>query len=570
MQLRPSTKRIAFSQSNLAEHSEGPDGALLLKALRIPPPRQAQAMGYAFTHGFHAYPGRFHPCLPRTLLSHNNAASQVMCDPFMGGGTAIVEALLAGWQAIGNDMNPIGRLVTNERVRMRSIKQADTLCDLTRSMAGEVESLLMRSKGGEGRIPRYERRSLARIAPHHAPHVMAELSQWLRLIDNLHTSAAKESLRAVLSSVVVKFSHFAAGGGQPNTAGEQRKNTNYPKGAVTRHIVATCQRLTRAQVALRRLTPPGFVQPRLLVEDSRLLPTLKWGEVQRVVSSPPYPGVYDYHHQHWLRMAWLGYATKPLHQQEITPKRRHRHASQQWRQDFTTIFSTLARVVSAEGDVFLVIGDWISSNENNTQVQGVNGAQALYEVASDDLWEMTGIGSIRRRVFSSHERLAFGERGKWEHVLHFKRRSFSNASSTDAQLLAKEMPKEPTGRPSQDIIQVWRQNGRHQGLDKPRHTGGVDGEDDTFAALPTPREVERKFGSPHHGHDEGKDGGGERSFGSRGGSRGRSGERSFSLRKTTATIEAEESPEKQFQPLTALELRSKSAKIVKRRGKVLE
>ena len=573
-------KRMAFSQSNLAEQSQGPDGHWLLKALRIPPPTEARRQGYALTHGFHAYPGRFHPRLPQTLLMHKNPRGQIMCDPFMGGGTALVEAFLAGWQVIGNDMNPIARLVAKERLRLRSPKQSATLCNLARAMAGEVEELLIRSKGSGGGVPRYEKRSLAHLAPYHAPHLMAELAQWLRLIENLQLSAAKESLRAVLSSVVIKFSHLAAGGAAPHTIAKGKRkhtdapqaNIHYPKGAVTRHLVSTCQRLAQAQVALRRLAPPSTEAPRLLVEDARLLPSLNWGEVERVVSSPPYPGVYDYHHQHWLRMAWLGYASKPLHQKEITPKRTHGFASQQWRQDFGLVLSSLARAVAAGGDAFLVIGDWIKPSDTNRAPEGVNGAKALCTVAPAELWEVASIGSIRRRVFSTAERLAFGERGKWEHVVHFKRRHLSTASLEDAHLQALPAFQPPTGRPSQDVIQVWRQNGQHQGLEGPRHTNLEDVDPKTTAttALTQPaisaagkkgHLKTRRDAKPfdRHAAEHGK------------GTwpQSRRPDRSKNYTSTPTTL-AEEPPKTQFLPLAGSVLRSKSAKIVKRRDKVVE
>jgi len=59
-----------------------------------------------FTHGFHSYPARFHPLLARRLLAALPAARRVL-DPFVGSGTTLVEAALAGRTAYGGDVNPL-------------------------------------------------------------------------------------------------------------------------------------------------------------------------------------------------------------------------------------------------------------------------------------------------------------------------------------------------------------------------------------------------------------------------------------------------------------------------------
>ncbi|EPJ3658191.1 MULTISPECIES: DNA methyltransferase [Acinetobacter] len=62
-----------------------------------------------FTHGLHAYKGKFYPQLAASLINiatkHNND-SQIL-DPFCGSGTTVLEAVLGGHKAFGIDMNPL-------------------------------------------------------------------------------------------------------------------------------------------------------------------------------------------------------------------------------------------------------------------------------------------------------------------------------------------------------------------------------------------------------------------------------------------------------------------------------
>lgn len=62
-----------------------------------------------FTHGLHAYKGKFHPQLAASLINiaiKQTGKGQIL-DPFCGSGTTILEAMLGGHKAFGIDMNPL-------------------------------------------------------------------------------------------------------------------------------------------------------------------------------------------------------------------------------------------------------------------------------------------------------------------------------------------------------------------------------------------------------------------------------------------------------------------------------
>ncbi|MCZ6533365.1 MAG: hypothetical protein O7A08_10420, partial [SAR324 cluster bacterium] len=280
--------RRSFSQQNLEFRHSGELGEQLAEALRVP-----AHGGYVLTHRFHPYPGRFHPHLPRRLLKDHEGTDIRVFDPFMGGGTALVEAMLLGLPTEGNDLNPVASLVARDRTQPRSSEQAERIKGEAGRIAAQVEALRR-----EKNPPRVRQRNLERLAPHYQQHLLAELLQWLRLVNALPQIPARETLRAVFSSGVVKYSNRLS-----DSVGE-RDPPRYPKGAVTRFFVAKCDELLEAQVTLgRRLAAPA--QVRLHQEDSMLLPSLGCGLFYIIITSPPYPGTYYYFEQHRLRMDWL-------------------------------------------------------------------------------------------------------------------------------------------------------------------------------------------------------------------------------------------------------------------------
>lgn len=60
-----------------------------------------------YTHEFYRYPARFAPEFVRTVIEAFSNPGDTIFDPFMGGGTTLVEAIVSGRHAIGTDINPL-------------------------------------------------------------------------------------------------------------------------------------------------------------------------------------------------------------------------------------------------------------------------------------------------------------------------------------------------------------------------------------------------------------------------------------------------------------------------------
>ena len=66
-----------------------------------------------FTHCYHIYPAMMIPQIARTLIEEYKPKGRLdlILDPYMGSGTTLVEASLAGINSIGTDLNPLARLM---------------------------------------------------------------------------------------------------------------------------------------------------------------------------------------------------------------------------------------------------------------------------------------------------------------------------------------------------------------------------------------------------------------------------------------------------------------------------
>jgi hypothetical protein len=75
------------------------------------------------THSFYKYPARFSPAFARQTILAFSKPGDLVFDPFMGGGTTLVEARALGRRSIGTDINSLGVFLAETKTSL--FKQAE-------------------------------------------------------------------------------------------------------------------------------------------------------------------------------------------------------------------------------------------------------------------------------------------------------------------------------------------------------------------------------------------------------------------------------------------------------------
>jgi DNA modification methylase len=91
------------------------------------------------THNFYKYPARFSPKFVRAAIETFTAPGDLICDPFMGGGTTLVEALALGRHAIGTDISSLATFVAEVKTTLLDDLEFELLERWVRRLPQQVD-----------------------------------------------------------------------------------------------------------------------------------------------------------------------------------------------------------------------------------------------------------------------------------------------------------------------------------------------------------------------------------------------------------------------------------------------
>jgi hypothetical protein len=237
-------------------------------------------------HRLHPYLGKFIPQLVEALLARHVPRGRVL-DPFAGSGTTLVQALESGLDAAGSDVAPFNCLLM--RVKTREYNPFVLESELRDALARLEE---FDGTKPEGAISRY-------LRDWYAPRAAAELLFFRGLVDDYEHA---EVLRVVLARAARsarRTAHFDLDFPRAPQRSEywchKHRKTCKPVGEA-RHFLRRYALDTLARVReFSRVRARGR-QAEVLHGDAR---ELDFGaHFDGVVTSPPYPGLIDYHEQH--------------------------------------------------------------------------------------------------------------------------------------------------------------------------------------------------------------------------------------------------------------------------------
>jgi SAM-dependent methyltransferase len=277
-----------------------------------------------YTHYLFRYPAKFHPPVIRRLIDNYTSPKQTILDPFCGSGTLLVEALIAGRNAVGLDIDPVATFIA--KVKSKPIADKKLTADFETLM--NSVSRYRRSSADYDRLmfEDFSNRSFSRLANELYVPDIPNIAHWFRKYVAIDLARLRNAILEGPFSPPVRNFFLAC------FAGIIRNASNADPVPVSglevtshmRDLDADGRRIDPFELFERRVHREIAGMKSLFTEAKSSYVRVLRGHVAHlhrklstekfdvVITSPPYNTAVDYYRRHMLEMYWLG----AVHSQE--------------------------------------------------------------------------------------------------------------------------------------------------------------------------------------------------------------------------------------------------------------
>ncbi|MBI3911720.1 MAG: hypothetical protein HY320_12415 [Armatimonadetes bacterium] len=264
---------------------------------------KGQDSSYA-SHNFHAFAAKFPPQLPRLFIERLTCPGDVVVDPMMGSGTALLEAYLAGRWGVGCDLDPLA--VQQALVKATPLDTAK-LVSLAQSIVQEARNRLMDPEAVAHEIARrYTEPTREFLDYWFLPETQRELMALLLAIERISTPANRSFFEVAFSSIIITKSGGVSRARDLAHSRPHRVLEKKPRNAVDQFEARVARNIESI-----RLLPDHESRPLLCWADARCLPFPdRFADL--VVTSPPYANAIDYMRAHKFSLVWFGRQVEDL------------------------------------------------------------------------------------------------------------------------------------------------------------------------------------------------------------------------------------------------------------------
>ncbi len=294
-------------------------------------------------HRLHPYLGKYIPQLVEELFRRHVPPGGRVLDPFAGSGTTLVQALESGLDSVGVDIAAFNCLL------MRVKTTAHNPFVLER----DLRDALARFDAGEGVAGALQRTSTQWFAP----QAREELLRFRSLVGDYEHADVLRIVLARAARSARRTTHF---------------DLDFPRSPQLEPYWCfkhkrECRPVERAEHFIRRYTLDtltrlkefarvrGKRSAEVLHGDTRELELP--GSFDAVVTSPPYPGLIDYHEQHRYAYELLGLDDRREREIGAAASGTSPAALAAYTDGITAVLASCAAALKARGRVVIVVND---------------------------------------------------------------------------------------------------------------------------------------------------------------------------------------------------------------------
>jgi hypothetical protein len=293
-------------------------------------------------HSLHevSYRACYKPQLPAFFIERFCNPGDVVYDPFMGRGTTLIEAQIRGCRAVGNDANPLTRVLCAPRLNPPTVGRVEArLKEIQLSSRDKIDPDLLVFFAPKTLDELYGWRSYFRMRKKDG--VFDKTDAWIQMVAcNRLTGHSKGFF-----SVYTLPPNLAASVKSQRRINDKRKQV--PEYRDTKALI-----LRKTKQLLRDPLAPNYGRDdfEIFCDSADLTGSISANSVKLVVTSPPFLDTVDYIGDNWLRMWFCDI--------EIAPNRIWQIKSlPEWVDRMTGVLRELKRVLQPGGVIAFEVGE---------------------------------------------------------------------------------------------------------------------------------------------------------------------------------------------------------------------
>ena len=286
-------------------------------------------------HSLHeiSYRACYKPQLPRFFIERLSKIGDAIYDPFMGRGTTLLEAALLERKPLGNDINPLSKVLLEPRF------DPPTLADIETRLS-ELD-LSINEESNDDLLTFFHPDTLRQIIAlkEHCQGDIDAVDRWIQMV----------AINRLTGHSSGFFSVYTMPPNQAVSLESQRRiNAKRQQIPPLKDIVPRI--LAKSKSLLKDWDGQPLSQNPILSCRDAANSTLEDASVDLVVTSPPFLDVIDYQGDNWLRCWFLGLDSTDIAISQIK-------GLEQWQEMVTKVLGDLNRVVKPGGFIAFEVGE---------------------------------------------------------------------------------------------------------------------------------------------------------------------------------------------------------------------
>lgn len=299
-----------------------------------------------YTHDFYNYPARFSPLFAREVIRTFTQPGDLILDPFMGGGTTLVEAKALGRRSIGFDISSLACFIAKVKTTILSSRETSKMLDWSAANIPNLKCEANFERPVSWIASGYQKNlSDPAVRP-----IRLLMEQFIYEVEKLNESPrVKNFLRAAL----LKTGQWAL----------DSKSTVPTAARFRKKMVDNITNMVDGMAELRPFKDVKTISQQGSAQRVHLSPLFpKIGTPKLVLTSPPYPGVHVVYHRWQIRGRretpapfWIANSEDGHGLSHYTLGGRHERGLKRYFDNIYQCFSSLAQVCTGDTNIVQII-----------------------------------------------------------------------------------------------------------------------------------------------------------------------------------------------------------------------